>query len=36
MGLNPLLLFDLVGVFGYDCVTNFGCECERRRELDEK
>lgn len=24
---NPVLLFDLEGIFGYDdCVTNFGCE----------
>lgn len=37
MVLNPLLLFDLDGVFVYDgCVTNLGCECERRSELDEK
>jgi hypothetical protein len=34
---NPALLFDLVGDFEYeDCVTNFGCEWDRRSELDEK
>jgi hypothetical protein len=35
--LNPVLLLDLDGVCEYDgCVTNFGCECDRRSGLDEK
>lgn len=37
MVLKPLLLFDLDGLFEYEgCVTNFGCECDRRSELEEK
>jgi len=36
-GLQPVLLFGLEGVFEYDdCVTNLGCECDRRSGLDEK
>ena len=32
--LNPLLLFDLDGLFVYDgCVTNFGCEPTEARHL---
>ena len=35
--LKAVLLFDLDGVFEYeDCVTNLGCEWDRRSELDEK
>ena len=34
---NPVLLFGLDGGLGYDdCVTNFGCEWDRRSVLDEK
>lgn len=34
---NPEELNDLDGVFEYaEGVTNLGCECDRRREVDEK
>lgn len=35
--LKEVLLFDLDGDFEYeDCVTNLGCEWDRRSGLDEK
>jgi hypothetical protein len=35
--LKVVLLFDLDGDFEYeDCVTNLGCEWDRRSGLDEK
>jgi len=33
---KPELLFDLDGLEYDDCVTNLGCEWDRRSELDEK
>jgi hypothetical protein len=36
LGKLLLLLFDLDGLLNEDCVTNLGCECERRSWLEEK
>jgi len=33
---KPEVLFDLDGLEYDDCVTNLGCEWDRRSELDEK